>query len=164
MAFPRIIHQTQNLNASNNLASITINPNHPYYGAQLAQERYEFSKKWKVLLIGLFISFITGLVTHWVLGLIGYALTAWYILSTFYDRKTEIMGHAIEISVANQFYGVDESMYRLKEANDLVYGYDRRLFDSVEHVVDLLVKAKPKAQEWVFKNLNQITKDIKDNV
>ena len=79
---------------------VVIHPDAPFKAAVWAQEAYEAQAKLNPL---------TFLRTR---------------LSKSERRDMEITGHEIEVQAAVEFYGVNESIYRAREAAQMQRGYD----------------------------------------
>ena len=79
---------------------VVIHPDAPFKAAVVAQEFYEARAKLNPL---------TFLRTR---------------LSKAARRDMEITGHEVEVQAAVEFYGVDESVYRAREAAQMQRGYD----------------------------------------
>lgn len=94
-----------------------------FWGAVLAQERYEWGFKWKVGIIP----------------------------AIFMERWIEPMGHAVEARVAADYYGADFAAYELSEARSLgSYGSFRGKPES--ELLALIVAKRAAASRWVSRH------------
>ncbi len=91
-----------------------------YWGAVLAQERYEFGFKWKVGVIP----------------------------AIFLERWIEPMGHAVEARVAADYYGADFDAYEALEAQSLG-SYGSLKGKSQAELLALMVAKRGAAARWV---------------
>lgn len=98
-----------------------------YWGAVLAQERYEWGFKWKVGIIP----------------------------AIFMERWIEPMGHAVEARVAADYYGADFAAYELSEARSLgSYGSFSGKPES--ELLALMVSRRAAAARWVQRHRRYI--------
>lgn len=104
---------------------VKVNKNHPHRAAVWAQEAYE--SRYKMNPINLIRS-----------------------LTRKGKRELEIMGHEIEAQAAHEFYGVNASEYRNKEAIVMAYGYDG-LFEgmSASQIAEKMRMQQFAAASWV---------------
>lgn len=157
--FPYIVHHSEDNNAQNNLFRIRINPKHTRYAAQLAQERYEFMFKWKILLAVTFPFLGLALLLYPAAAPLALIPGLIFIRLPFFRKHMELTGHTIESVVANRCYGDDLTTYMRKEANDLKSGYEWFNKESVEQVYMGMRRELGKSQRWVNSHLKTITKD-----
>jgi hypothetical protein len=164
--FPRIKYHTDHFGARNTLWSISINPEHPFYAAQMAQERYEYNNRWLYTLAAIVLGLVTGYFIHIVVGFILYAAIILYSMSDHNTERVEIMGHAIETSVASQFMDADFDAYLMKEARDMTWDgssyHQKGLFkdDTAEQVAARMRSKMNSANAWVLRHIKTITKDL----
>lgn len=110
-------------NAGNNPVRIWIAEHvaqSEYWGAVLAQERYEWGFKW---LVGI-------------------------LPSIFMERWIEPMGHAVEARVAADYYGADFASYEAREAQSLG-SYSSFRGHSQSELLGLMVARRARAARWV---------------
>ena len=73
-------------------------------------------------------------------------------------RKTEILGHEVEVVTANLIYGVDIPSYRNREAYSIVRNYEIFKNCSVVGVETAMLEVNQEAAEWVNNNLKRLRK------
>lgn len=122
-------------NARNNPLRIWIEPKvakSEFWGAVLAQERYEWGFKWKVGIIP----------------------------AIFMESRIEPMGHAIEARVAADYYGADFATYEAREAVSLG-SYSAFRGKSKSELLALIVAKRAAAQRWVQRHSRYIEWAVK---
>jgi hypothetical protein len=141
-------------NASNGWTSIWIWSDIPHMAATLAQEVREYEwRRAKGLRWGLAALLVSGLAAYLAFGLYGAPAA---ILATFLavglsnktgDRTMELMGHAVEVLVAAEWYGLD---IEEREVRSLQL-YDEFRGEPADKILADMRERYPDARKWIAK-------------
>jgi len=146
-------------NARNGFFGIRIWSHAEAFAGVLAQERYEWAFKWRILIAAAAVPLTLALLIDPWFGLfVLFAPLVTRVPAVL--RYMELRGHAIEVAVAVKHYGKDRDAYERDEAEVLSAYYDS--FDGEEPagIQANLAKLRGWADKWADSHGGMIRKDM----